>query len=40
MSHIVYLGLGTNQGDRLANLQAARDCVGSVCPVIAGLPGL
>jgi 2-amino-4-hydroxy-6-hydroxymethyldihydropteridine diphosphokinase len=24
MSHIVYLGLGTNQGDRLANLQAAR----------------
>jgi 2-amino-4-hydroxy-6-hydroxymethyldihydropteridine diphosphokinase len=24
MSHTVYLGLGTNQGDRLANLQAAR----------------
>jgi 2-amino-4-hydroxy-6-hydroxymethyldihydropteridine diphosphokinase len=24
MSHIVYLGMGTNQGDRLANLQAAR----------------
>ena len=23
MSHTVYLGLGTNQGDRLANLQAA-----------------
>lgn len=23
MSHIVYLGLGTNQGDRMANLQAA-----------------
>jgi len=22
MSHIIYLGLGTNQGDRLANLQA------------------
>jgi 2-amino-4-hydroxy-6-hydroxymethyldihydropteridine diphosphokinase len=24
MSHTVYLGLGTNQGDRLANLQAVR----------------
>jgi 2-amino-4-hydroxy-6-hydroxymethyldihydropteridine diphosphokinase len=24
MSHTIYLGLGTNQGDRLANLQAAR----------------
>ena len=25
MKHIVYLGLGTNQSDRLANLQAARE---------------
>jgi 2-amino-4-hydroxy-6-hydroxymethyldihydropteridine diphosphokinase len=27
MSHTIYLGLGTNQGDRLANLLAAREAL-------------
>lgn len=31
MSHIVYLGLGTNQGDRQANLQAVR---GALAPPV------
>ncbi|MEA4812719.1 MAG: 2-amino-4-hydroxy-6-hydroxymethyldihydropteridine diphosphokinase [Anaerolineaceae bacterium] len=38
MSHQVYLGLGTNLGDRLANLQAARDALArkmKVCQVSA-----
>jgi 2-amino-4-hydroxy-6-hydroxymethyldihydropteridine diphosphokinase len=38
MSHIVYLGLGTNQGDRLANLQAARLALAPSVRLLAASP--
>ena len=38
MIHSVYLGLGTNLGDRLANLQAARDGLPPAVRLVASSP--
>ena len=40
MKHIVYLALGTNLGDRIANLRAAQLALEPDSPCLAMLPDL